>query len=383
MKLIEKILVAIDFLPSCENVVGNAIGLAKAFQSEITLIHVLPDEVGNQKARALLETFSKDQMAQTRARIEQEGIQVDEPILKWGALADIIVHTADELKANLILIGAGEKKDGRKGYLGSNAERIIREADQPVWVVKPGQPLEVKTILCPVEFSSHSKRALKDAIVMARRFKAELIVLNVFNPLTHSSLGLIYNWEDENTRIAEEHIKEFDDFLKGFNLKDLSWRKELKRGKPDEEILKTVQEQNINLLVMGTAGRSGLSKVLIGSVTERVIREVPCTFVTTKSLDVIKLHLEHRIRDIESHYKTAVQLMEDGFLQESIKEFQVCLKINDMHIPSLHGIAKVYDKLEDEKMAENYRQMVREVLQRMTDSKIEAEIRAYYGKHFW
>jgi two-component SAPR family response regulator len=119
--------------------------------------------------------------------------------------------------------------------------------------------------------------------------------------------------------------------------------------------------------------------MMIGSVTEKVIREVPCTFITTKTQDVIQLQLENRIKDIESHYHIAVQLMKDGFYRESIAEFETCLKINDMHVPAIHGIAKVYDKLENQEMAEKHRMLAREVLRRIWDSKIEDEIRKYYS----
>jgi two-component SAPR family response regulator len=116
----------------------------------------------------------------------------------------------------------------------------------------------------------------------------------------------------------------------------------------------------------------------MGSVTEKVIREVPCSFITLKSKDIIDLQLEAEIRDIGSHCRTARQLMKDGFLNESIDEFKVCLNINGMHIPSLNGIAKVYEKLGDSKNAEKYKNMARYVLSKIWDRKIEGEIRKFY-----
>lgn len=378
MKLLEKILLATDFLPSSENVVDNAITLAKAFHSKITLIHVLPDDIGNEKARKLLEEAATERLNQARGRIEKEDVRTTHPMLEWGNLAEKIVAAADRIHANLILIGAGEPTEGRHFQLGTTAAGIIKKSSKPAWVVRPGQPLIIKKILCPVEFSRQSARALKDAIIMARRFEAELAILSVYKPVTPGAFSFKFDWEEENTRIAFKHIAQFNAFLEGFNLKDVNWRKEVRRGRPETEILNEIAEKNIDLLIMGTTGRSGLSRAMIGSVTEKVIREVPCTFITTKTKDVMHLQLETRIRDVESHYKVAVQLMKDGFYNESISEFKVCLSINDMHVPSLHGIAKVYEKLDNKEAAKRYKELAREVLRQIWDSKIEEDIRRFY-----
>lgn len=379
MRILEKILLATDLFPSSENVVENAIALARAFHSNITLLHVLPENIGNEKAKKLLEDTAKKRLAQIAERLRKEGVKASEPLLEWGDHCENIVATAERMGVNLILIGAGERDEGQKLLLGSSAAKIIKLSEQPVFVVKPEEALNVKTILCPVDFSGPSRRALKDAIVFARRFGARLIILSVYKPITSRTFSFKYNWEEENTHLAFKHIAQFNEFLKEFNLKDVDWKKEVRWGRADSEILAEIAESDISLLIMGTTGRSGLSRAMIGSVTENVIREVPCTFITTKTQDVIQLQLENRIRDIETHYKIGVQLMKDGFYKESVNEFENCLKINDMHVPAIYGIAKVYDKLEDPEMADKYRKLAREVLRRIWDSKIEEEIRKYYS----
>ncbi len=379
MRILEKILLATDLFPSTENVVDNAIALARAFHSNIILLHVLPDNIDNKKANKLLEETARKRLAEIAERIGREGINVSEPLLEWGDHCEKIVTTAERLDVNLILIGAGEKDEGRKYVLGSSAEKIIKLSEQPVFVVKPEETLNVKTILCPVDFSGPSRRALKDAIVFARRFEAELVILSVYKPFTSRTFSYKYNWEEENRRIAFKHIAQFNEFLAEFNLKDVKWKKEVRGGRPETEILAEIAESDASLLIMGTTGRSGLSRFMIGSVTENVIREVPCTFITTKSQDVIQLQVENRIRDIETHYQIAVQLMKDGFYQESIREFETCLKINNMHVPAFFGISKVYEKLEKPEMADKYRQLAREVLRRIWDKKVEEEIRKYYS----
>ena len=85
-----------------------------------------------------------------------------------------------------------------------------------------------------------------------------------------------------------------------------------------------------------------------------------------------------RIRDIEKHYDVANQLMKDGFFDESINEFEICLNINDMHIPSLNGMSKVYEKLGNTNNSEKYKNMVKVVLSSIWDRKVEDDIRKHY-----
>jgi len=378
MKLLEKILLAADFSNSTDNVVENAIGLAKTFQSKIALIHVLPDDITNEKARLLLNDAAITQLELISDKIKEEGIETDNPILEYGNHFDKIIKTADNINANVIVIGAGEKTENDAFQLGTTAEKIIRKSTKPVWIVKNNSPLDIKNILCPVDFSTESKRALKNAIIMARRFNAELIILSVYEMIYSDSLKLRLDWDEEIEYIKLEHEKEFNTFLEGFNLLDLKWDREIVKGLPSTEILKAISLYNSDLLIMGTTGKSGLNRIVMGSVTEKVIREVPCSFITIKSEDIIDLRLGTKIRDIETHYNIAKQLMRDGFLRESINEYKICLGINDMHIPSLHGISKVYKKLDEKKRVQKYKSMVKEVVGRIWDREIEDEIRKSY-----
>jgi nucleotide-binding universal stress UspA family protein len=375
MKLLEKILIATDFSSSCDNVVDNAIRLAKTFQSKIIPIHVLPDDIRNEKALLLLNQAAEKELVAINARINKEGIGTDIPIVEYGNHYEKIILAADRINANLILIGAGEKVQNDVFQLGTTAEKIIRKSDKPVWVVKNDSQLTIKKILCPVDFSSESKRALINAIIVARRFNAELVIFSVYELIYADSLRLKIDWDAELEYVRMEHSKEFDTFLSQFNLADVNWKKEIHSGLPADEILKAISDKNIDLLIMGTTGKSGLTRILMGSVTEKVIREMPCSFITLKTEDFIDLKLESRIRDIETHYAIAKQLMKDGFFKESINEYKICLSINDMHIPSLYGIAKVYSKLQKPKSEAKYKDMAKEVMQRIWDQEIEIEIR--------
>ncbi len=103
------------------------------------------------------------------------------------------------------------------------------------------------------------------------------------------------------------------------------------------------------------------------------------SFIVLKSEDVITLQLKTDIQDIEKHYKTAKQLIEDGFYEEAIGQLRVCLSISNMYIPAYFGLAKVYDKLNNAEKAKFYRDSAIEIRDRLWYEKIEAEVRKYRG----
>lgn len=377
MEILERILLATDFSKSNDNVIESAIGLSKTFKSKVVLLHVLPGDISNQKAKELLDEVATKHLKKLNKTLVKAGVKTDDPILEHGNHLDRIIRTSVRINANMILIGAGEKQKNDVFRLGTTAEKVIEMSYKPVLVIRNDYKQDLFNILCPIDFSDESKRALKNAIVMARRYNAKLTIFNVYNVAYTGSLKYKINWGEQNEDIRAEHIKEFDFFLEDLNLNDLNWSKEIKRGDPAKEILKAITKHKADLLVMGTTGRSGLSKFFMGSVTEKVIREVPCTFITMKSEDIIELKIETKIKDIESHFATAKQLMKDGFYEESIDQFKICLTINDMHIPSLKGISKVHKKAGNMEKAKKYKTLAKNIMTRIWNTKIEEEVRKH------
>jgi nucleotide-binding universal stress UspA family protein len=378
MKLLERILLATDFSKSSENLLEYAINLARTFHSQIIPVHVLPDDIANEKAKLLVSQAVLKQLEDIRNKIKSAGLIAGEPILEFGSPFDKIIQAADNVNANIILIGSGEKSKNDVFQLGIMAYKIIRKSNKPVWVVKQDKILNIKNILCPIDFSPESERALKNAITIARRFKAELLILSVCKTYYSRSSRIEVDWDKENEKAHFEHIKKFNLFLRNFNLTNLHWDREVLSGDPATEILRAISRDKSDLVIMGTTGKSNLSILMLGSVTEKIIRDVPCSLITLKKEDIIELQLEHKIFEIEKHYGTALKLIKTGHLKESINEFKCCLNSNEMHIPSLKGIADVYEKLGNKELAKEYRNIARKVLRRIWDEKIEEEIRIFY-----
>jgi tetratricopeptide (TPR) repeat protein len=185
--------------------------------------------------------------------------------------------------------------------------------------------------------------------------------------------------EEERQLRLKQHEKQFDKFLEDFQLDDLDWNKISAEGDPAEEIARVIRERDTDLLIMGTAGRTGLDRFFVGSVTEKVIRDVPTTFLTLKSEDVINLKLDTDITDLDKLYKTAVELSENGFYEEAVMHFKDCLSISSMHISAYFGIADVYEKLKNPQKAQQYRKRGQDIKERMWYAKVEGDIRKQRG----
>lgn len=373
MKLLKSILLAIDFSKSSENVLKNSVKFAKKFQSKITLIHILPDDLGNENVKLLLNKAVIAQLEDLNGRIKNEGVAVGQPILEHGNYCDKIIFASENINANLIIVGSGHKSKDDAFQLGTTAERIIRKSNKPIFVIKNNQSLDIQNIICPVDFSKESGCALNNAIIIARLFNANLVILSVYSLFKQPFAKLEAAKINEQRKI--DHTKEFNKFLKAFNLMDVNAKNEIRGGDPALEILRAIKSYKSDLLIMGTTGKSGISKILMGSVTEKVIRQVLCSFITLKNEEAITLELESKIQDIENHYATAQELFEKGFYEASIQQFNICLGINYTHIPSLKGMAKVYEKLGDVNNAKKYQEMVKDVIDQIWNLKIEEEAR--------
>jgi nucleotide-binding universal stress UspA family protein len=135
----------------------------------------------------------------------------------------------------------------------------------------------IKKILFPVDLSEVSSKIAPWVLVTAEKFDAEIHLLFVARSLEHLSTVYvpfvsIEQFENEIIKGAETKIQEFaDTFLKGH----ARLKTDVVLGDAAEEILRYVDREKIDLVIIGTHGRKGLEKILFGSVAERVIKMAP------------------------------------------------------------------------------------------------------------
>ena len=138
--------------------------------------------------------------------------------------------------------------------------------------------LPIHTILHPTDFSDHSEYAHGVAGTLARDYGARLTVLHVAPTLMVYGQGVIPPDPELLSREAEEQLKR----LKVPN-DDVQIKRRLEKGDPATEITRVAEEIGADLIVMGTHGRTGLTRLLMGSVAEQVVRKATCPVLTVKT----------------------------------------------------------------------------------------------------
>jgi nucleotide-binding universal stress UspA family protein len=143
-----------------------------------------------------------------------------------------------------------------------------------------------KRIVCPTDFSAAAANAERHAVGLAKALGAELVLLHVASeaPLWRESVG-----SAEVRKIFESQRRWVADTLAeragALGADGVKARGLVKVGVPWEEIVAAAADEHADMIVMGTEGRTGLDRLLLGSVAERVVRRAPCPVLTVRPPD--------------------------------------------------------------------------------------------------
>jgi nucleotide-binding universal stress UspA family protein len=214
---------------------------------------------------------------QISAMAEMRGAQC-RPIVVTGDPFDGILRTAGVIKADLIVMGAHRKELLRDIFVGTTIERVIRTGSHPVLMVNSEVEQSYSNVLAAVDMSEPSARAIRAGKDLHLIGGARLTLLHGF---LANGAGLMsradIRKEDLEKYIAEERLRaggELVAFLRKEEPSLQNWALRVRDGRPLEVISEAVKEIKPDLLLMGTQGRSGIAKLLLGSVAEEVLRSV-------------------------------------------------------------------------------------------------------------
>lgn len=131
-----------------------------------------------------------------------------------------------------------------------------------------------KKILLPLDGSKFSEKAVKDAIFIAKASNAEIILISVVE--NSFLVGLpADNTTNEINKLLEDEAQKNINKIKE-QLKDIKTTIIIEEGSPAEAIIKTIEKENIDLVIMGSSGKKGFEKFIIGSVTDKVVNSARC-----------------------------------------------------------------------------------------------------------
>jgi nucleotide-binding universal stress UspA family protein len=203
-------------------------------------------------------------------------------IVRDGDAAEEILRAADEVDADLLVVGTHGRGGIDRLICGSVAEAVMRRSSRPVLVVRdagasrPDAP--IRMILHPTDFSARSWPALGVARALARANRAGLALMHVA-PAEVITGDTFYAPADLGPERAE--LEKLQEQSARAGLQG-SVKSRLCQGDPVTEILLAAEELGCDLIVMGSHGRTGLGRLLMGSVAESVTRRAPCPTLIVK-----------------------------------------------------------------------------------------------------
>jgi nucleotide-binding universal stress UspA family protein len=223
------------------------------------------------------------------SQLTRDGVQTS-ATQEIGTPSEEIIRVADAEAADLIVLGSQGRTGLEHVLVGSTAERVVKGAACPVLTVRAEgpQPMSpaIRHLLVPIDFSRGSADALEVAVVMARMFKASITLVHV---LEWSWLRLHYTIAElaDEARIRRELQGRLEPYAEAIRSQELTADiVTLGGGGPADFIVDTAASRNADLIVMGTHGRRGIQRALIGSVAEGVLRRASCPVLTIKEYTI-------------------------------------------------------------------------------------------------
>jgi nucleotide-binding universal stress UspA family protein len=282
--MLERIIVPLDGSLTAEAVLPHVRRILRRQDAEIILVRaVVPTPVENTMLIAdAAMGAAKAYLAGIQERLEREGVRVSSET-RPGTAVGVILDVVEERKATMIAMATHGATGLKRILLGSVAEVVLRKSAVPVLVVRPfwtsetGPSEETESapmgnLLVPVDGSDLAELAVPSALELARLFEARAILLRVLEEDRESNAAEV--------REAEEHL---DAIARSFERKGIHTFILVQKGDPVEEILKAAKVHHADLIVMTTHGRSGISRLVTGSVTEHVLRQATVPLLVVRS----------------------------------------------------------------------------------------------------
>ena len=287
MKVFKKILCPLDFSEPSRQAFQYAKAFAETFESELVLLHVSPNIT--EAYSALMPDFPTHTLQKEEDLVYQFNDFTHDwsgkfkKIIRAGTPYIEILDYAKEHQFDLVIQGARGHSNFERLFLGSTGEKVARNSDWPVLSVYPKRNgFQIKRILVPIDFSPLSYAVLPMVAAIAQKFTAEIHLLHVFEMGhqvdTETQVKEYQYFEKVKQKLAErwELPEEFQ---------KIETQKVIKHnvGPAGYGIVEFAQDWDVDLIVMATHSRTGLSKVLLGSVTEKVLRTAPYPVLSVRS----------------------------------------------------------------------------------------------------
>ena len=273
-----QILAATDFSTRSNRALRQA-GLLAQFRkdSQLHLVHVVDDDQPDSLIRIESREAERILGEQAAAMPELQGTK-SRAMVVTGDPFDGILRAAKDVNAELIVMGSHRKQLLLDIFTGTTIERVARKGTFPVLMVNHEAQRKYQNVVAPVDMSENSANALRVALSTGLINDTGATLIHAFPA---AAKGKMYIAAADQASIdtyvekeREQAMAEILRFLGTHDMQGTRWYYRIEEGAPMEIISRAVSEMRPDLMVMGTHGRSAISKALMGSVTEEALRSL-------------------------------------------------------------------------------------------------------------
>lgn len=294
-----RILVAIEDDLLWEDVLATLRWCVRVGKSDrVTLLHVTPrllpwlprsQESYSGWAELIRASAQRSEqfVAAAGSRLNTWDIEA-ELLQEAGDPATVILRVAGERQADLVIVGARGRK-ARGFMIGSVSQKVKALADTDVLVVKRGAPFDRPTFraLLPVDGSPESLKAVDSFTAKLRAERAEVTLLHALDLPPRTMWNVVYPQDDLDVPSLPSELQKSAESalcpaLSALRARGIEASTEIRRGNPAEEIIDAADRHHADLIVMGARGLTGLRGLLVGSVTQRVVRHGTTSVLVTR-----------------------------------------------------------------------------------------------------
>ncbi|MDP2845782.1 MAG: universal stress protein [Candidatus Methanoperedens sp.] len=264
-------LLPLDESVHTEIAADNAIKMARMYNADVSTVHVVDTGVFEDPEDIKTQTeFGQTLLDKYGQYCGDKGVEIVKASVLVGSPFNEIIKMQKDIDASLIILGAPDSK------LGSTAERVVRGARCHVLIAreKTAGDEPYKHILVPVDGSEDSDYAARFAASIAHRSASNLTACHVIQNLKKLP---------EGKAITKKVIELAES--KGIKAASI-----VREGEISEEILKAIDSEPFDLTVIGYTGRGRISRLILGSVSEKVIRSSSCSVFVVKSLRTERIY---------------------------------------------------------------------------------------------
>lgn len=272
---------------------AHAAFLARQYEADLHVLHVTeaPSD-GPDALSALIEIDERDILQQLRAPVPPEVEPPAEERIRRvtrtnASAASGVLTYAAEVDADLIVMGTHGRRGMGRLLMGSVAEEVVRLSACPTLTVcgskAPVPDRDINQIVVPMGLSAHTPKLFAHALAIAATYDAQLALVHV---IESSGLPSVYQLDapaTDDEAVARRVEAALAEYAEAARAEGVSATTTVRRGHPTAVILDLLDDRAADLVTIATHGRTGIERLLIGSVAEKVVRMAPCPVFTVKS----------------------------------------------------------------------------------------------------